>query len=497
MVNNLNDRETMKFTSSKLSIFYRFIFLNLPMLMIVAFVSFFEWKELNSNSDRLIQAEKLNNLALKSKIYVSEMSNAMRGYIINPSDNKEYEKKKISDENNSRTLQEMMDLAGDRTDLKELILKQKELDDHFLDPSENQVMDLIAKGKNKEAIDEFVNHYKGYREQYEELSSKTVKISEELSKKESQAVIDHMKQVSYQIALFLMGGVILTFVLVVYQTFYLTRKLVQLSSTLGERVEVISLQSSQLASASVQLSSNSVDSSVQIKETTQSMDELRELVEKNSKIAKEAFQLSQQGASSVKVAETEVKNLFQSMTEISESSKKIVEIINVIEDISFQTNLLALNAAVEAARAGEHGKGFAVVAEAVRSLAQRSAVAAKDTNQLIQESTRRTEQGVEMTHRTTSILKEVVSSVLKVSDYNEKISDHSIEQLNKIQNVFTGTQKLDSVTQENAAAAEEVAASANVMENDSKLLDGVMKELEFEVKGKVRDESLEGYREVA
>src|SRR5690606_19337280 len=126
--------------------------------------------------------------------------------------------------------------------------------------------------------------------------------------------------------------------------------------------------------------------------------------------------------------EVEMKALVDSMTEISKDSKKISDIITVIDDIAFQTNLLALNAAVEAARAGEQGKGFAVVAEAVRALSQRSSAAAKDINDLIRSSVDRIEKGSEQAQKSGTVLSEILNSVQKVSQLNQEIAAASAEQ---------------------------------------------------------------------
>jgi methyl-accepting chemotaxis protein len=221
--------------------------------------------------------------------------------------------------------------------------------------------------------------------------------------------------------------------------------------------------SEQLSAAGQELSSSSTQAAASLEETVSSLEELSSMVKLNADNAKEAAALSQNSRASAEEGEQEIRSLIESMTDISQSSKKIEEIINVIDDIAFQTNLLALNAAVEAARAGEQGKGFAVVAEAVRSLAQRSAAAAKDITVLIQDSVSKIERGTKIADQSGNVLKNIVTSVKKVADLNTEISSASQEQSSGITQISQAMNQLDQATQTNASSAEEVASSSEKM----------------------------------
>lgn len=216
----------------------------------------------------------------------------------------------------------------------------------------------------------------------------------------------------------------------------------------------------QLSAAGQTLSNSSTEAAASLEETVASLEEMSSMVKMNSDNAKQAAALSQSSKEAAEEGQKEIHHLISSMHDISNSSKKIEEIINVIDDIAFQTNLLALNASVEAARAGEHGKGFAVVAEAVRTLAQRSAVAAKDINGLIKESVEKVDKGSRVADRSGAVLANIVSSVKKVSDLNNEISAASSEQTTGIQQINKAMNQLDASSQSNAASSEEVAASA-------------------------------------
>ena len=168
------------------------------------------------------------------------------------------------------------------------------------------------------------------------------------------------------------------------------------------------------------------------------------------------------------------------MSEITTSSKKIADIIGVIDEIAFQTNLLALNAAVEAARAGEQGRGFAVVASEVRTLAGRSADAAKEIKGLITDSVEKVEQGSSLVNESGQTLSEIVTGVKKVTDIIAEIAASSQEQANGIEQVNSAVMQMDEMTQQNAALVEEAAAASSEMTGKVKLLSGLSLQFKLE-----------------
>lgn len=264
----------------------------------------------------------------------------------------------------------------------------------------------------------------------------------------------------------------------------LTKQIGAVSTDLAEGSNQVSQAAEQIANSSQSLSQASSQQAASLEETVATMEELTSMVKNNTENAKQAASLALSTRDIAVKGENEIKTLIESIRTISSDSKKIAEITSVIDDIAFQTNLLALNASVEAARAGEQGKGFAVVAEAVRSLAQRSAEAAKNIASLISESVERINQGSHQANQGGIVLAEIVTSVKKVADLNGEIASASEEQSKGIEQIGKAMNHLDEVTQQNAAASEEAAAAAEELSAQSGSLMGSVDALNKVVTGK-------------
>jgi methyl-accepting chemotaxis protein len=247
-------------------------------------------------------------------------------------------------------------------------------------------------------------------------------------------------------------------------------QLTETISRIKEASETINTAAKEIASGNTDLSQRTEQQASSLEETAASMEQLTSTVKQNAENAKQANQLAV-GASDVAAKAGEVVNqVVMTMSSISDSSKKIADIISVIDGIAFQTNILALNAAVEAARAGEQGRGFAVVATEVRNLAQRSAAAAKEIKGLIDDSVSKVNMGAELVDKAGLTMEEVVNSVKRVTDIMGEITAASSEQSQGIEQVNTAITQMDDVTQQNAALVEEAAAAAESMEEQAQLM---------------------------
>ena len=248
------------------------------------------------------------------------------------------------------------------------------------------------------------------------------------------------------------------------------RKLQEVITTVRVNAENVATASAQIAQGNQDLSQRTEEQASSLQQTAASMEQLSSTVRQNADNARQANQLAQ-GATRVAVEGGEVvAEVVSSMKGINDSSRKIADIIGVIDGIAFQTNILALNAAVEAARAGEQGRGFAVVAGEVRSLAQRSAQAAKEIKSLITASVEQVEQGTALVDKAGATMHEVVDAIKRVTDLMAEISAASAEQSTGVSQVGDAVSQMDQVTQQNAALVEESAAAAESLRSQAQQL---------------------------
>jgi len=248
------------------------------------------------------------------------------------------------------------------------------------------------------------------------------------------------------------------------------QNLTQTITSVREAVQAVSSGAEQITKGNEDLSQRTSEQASALEETSASMEEMTSTVKQNADNAKQANQLAIAARDIADKGGSVTVRAVEAMGEINKSSKKIADIITVIDEIAFQTNLLALNAAVEAARAGEHGRGFAVVAAEVRNLAQRSATAAKEIKGLINESIQRVSDGSELVNQSGKTLEEIVSSVKRVTDIIAEITAASQEQAQGIDQVNKAIMQMDETTQQNAALVEETTSASQSMKDQAKEL---------------------------
>ncbi len=244
-------------------------------------------------------------------------------------------------------------------------------------------------------------------------------------------------------------------------------KLCEIVSTVSSTASSVGTAARQIAQGNDDLSQRTQEQASALEETAATMEEMTATVKHNSDNARQADQLGRQARSQADNSAEVVQRTIAAMQDINTASRRIGDIINVIDEIAFQTNLLALNAAVEAARAGEQGRGFAVVASEVRNLAQRSASAAKEIKTLINDSVSKVNTGTELVNASGKALSDIVTDVKRVTDIVAEIAAASTEQASGIDQINTAVTQMDNTTQQNAALVEEAASASKSMEHQA------------------------------
>jgi methyl-accepting chemotaxis protein len=253
----------------------------------------------------------------------------------------------------------------------------------------------------------------------------------------------------------------------VYGLHEMRLRLSELVRSIQQSSDAIASGSREIAQGNLDLSQRTLAQAAALEQTSTSMEQLSGTVQQNADCARQASSMATQALESSKHGGAMIEQVIGTITGIAEQSRKIAQITGLIEGIAFQTNILALNAAVEAARAGEQGRGFAVVASEVRSLAQRSAAAAKDIKQLIETSVVRVNQGAEQVSQAGGTMQDIVLSIARVSDIMGQIAAANLEQSSGIEQVKCAVTKMDQVTQQNAALVEQVTSAAALLDAQS------------------------------
>lgn len=302
----------------------------------------------------------------------------------------------------------------------------------------------------------------------------------EMEKSESDLLAMQTRKSS---ALAVFAVLVLSLVISFIITFYTVKPLAEISEGLAEESESSRERSSQIAASTQSLTNTTTASAASIEETAASLEELSSMVKLTSNNASEA---SKQSTNAFEVAlqgEKEISNLIASIQDIANSSKKVEEIVSVIDDIAFQTNLLALNAAVEAARAGEQGKGFAVVADAVRSLAQKSAQSAKEISDLIRASSEKMQQGTKLADRSGASFTQIVQSIKKVAEINKEIFKATEDQAQGISEINQAMNQLDKSSQENAHVSDQITQTFEAVKKQADDLGLMVVDLQKVIQG--------------
>jgi methyl-accepting chemotaxis protein len=348
----------------------------------------------------------------------------------------------------------------------------------FVDKSEQAL-----KADNKETVLEILE------DEWPIIQMKLLKPMGKLAESQQlsiKSVYEDSKARSHRILNWAFMAILATIVTVIVSLFMVvrtTRSLLASITKIDELGKTVRSESEECSTKTRTLSDGITGTAASLEETASSVEELTSIVKVNSKHVQSAADISAENTANAEVGENKIMGMISTMSEVAASSKKIEEVVHVIDDIAFQINLLALNAAVEAARAGEAGRGFAVVAEAVRNLANRSADSAKQINVLIQDSVEKSQRGQKVANESGEVLKGIVKSIKSVAEINNKIASASEEQLGGLMQISTAVNQIDSLSQANASISESLVGSTNEMADQGKSLQVLVADLLSVVKG--------------
>lgn len=510
----------------KLSLTVKYLLLLIPLFAFALITSAVTWQSLGKRDSRMTTANRLNELSGLVRLYPTIMGSGLRGYLLDPKNEKEAKSKQQADEDLSKILKEMSAISADG-EIKKLLNEIEEFDDKNLNPAEDKVVSLVKEGKVAEGQKAFTTEYLPLRELYDDLSKA---ISEKTSAEAKKIIVslDEEKQnTAVLIICVTLLGVVLVASLMLILTFKVSGSIRNVVVSLSEASKTITNTATQISDSSENLSHATSTQAASLTQTAAAVEQTNAMILKNNENSKSAARNSSQSQTIAEKGQQSVQNMIKSMVEIDQSNQDIIAQVNksnaqvseivkviseigdktkVINDIVFQTKLLSFNASVEAARAGEQGKGFAVVADEVGKLAAMSGTAAKEITDMLEQSIKKVQSIVADTNQSVTALitkgeakvrfgttianecgealNEIVESISSVTSLASDISSASLEQSKGVEEINKAIAEIDRMTQENANASAEAAKVATLLTSEAISLEQMVIELVATVEGK-------------
>ncbi|MCM2279741.1 MAG: methyl-accepting chemotaxis protein [Oligoflexia bacterium] len=514
----------------KLSLLQRLLSPLIPLILVATLVAAIAYRSLGGGNDDLMKAIQVLEQGFQAQYYASEMSDAMKGYLLNPANKSELQRKLDADSKLQGLLREVRGTIQSKEMLATLE-RLGEADDKELNPFEEEIVRMVDAGNTKEALARFHREYGAKRANYDAALRRLVDLGKTIAISEAANIRENMSRAFVLIVASLTMGMLAIAAVLVWIALSLSRKLGALTERFHEEAGSVNSASRQILEASQSLAQAVSEQSAALQETVSSVEEINAMVARNASNAQKSQETVVASRQTFEDGKVSVQAMVSSMSEIQQGNERIVSQIEknnseiadivtviseigsktkVINDIVFQTKLLSFNASVEAARAGEHGKGFAVVAEEVGNLAQMSGNAAKEIAAMLEGSvqkvqelmTRRSSEaselvaatkrtiatGSESTRRCSEAFDSVMKDAEQVGGIMGEIATASQEQAQGLAEVTKAVGQLDQVTQQNNTVAQRSNNLAETLLKQAQSLRFMAEELKATVQGATSSE---------
>jgi methyl-accepting chemotaxis protein len=459
---------------NRFSLAARLYLLVIPLAVMALAVGYMAQRGLQQNATELIEAHRVKQVAVVTLQNLLVQDDATKAMLIQPERLDREAMKKIGAYDENVELFKRMEQSSSSERLRNLVQQLRVIDEQQLRPVDTELLETLGSGKVEEARKLYFTKYDPARAKYEETLRGVVNEAEAEAKLAAERVEQANRQSLLRICGTLLAGLVTCVAALAWVVRRINTPLRRVVARLDNECATTRKAGSEFQDVSRRLSEDASTIAASLEETSATLEEISSMTRSNTQNATTAKNVASQARQAADLATVDMREMSEAMDAIQNSGDSIAKIIKTIDEIAFQTNILALNAAVEAARAGEAGLGFAVVADEVRNLARRSAQAALETAEKIQDSIQKSQRGVAISSQVGTRLQEIVTRARELDDVVGQIATASSEQNQGIGQVNTAVSQMDKVTQTNAATAEQTSSAAlNLSQQAVRLSDAV------------------------